>query len=542
MSDENIFRRNTVNSEDPCKGYLALILHAHLPYVRHPEYDRFLEEEWFYEAVTETYIPLITTFQSLLDEGVDFRITMTLSPSLVSMLSDELLQERYMRHLDRLIDLAEKELERTGMDPTFHPLAQMYWKRFTRSRDMFERRYGRNLVAAFRDLQDAGVLEILTCAATHGYLPCLSTNREAVRAQIEVATTHYEAHFGRRPAGVWLPECGYYDGLDSILQEAGIRYFVIETHGMLHASPRPRYGVFAPVYCPTGVAAFGRDMESSKQVWSSRDGYPGDFFYRDFYRDVGFDLDFDYIRPYIQPDGVRVFTGIKYYRITGKTDHKQPYDPDRAREKAAEHAGNFMFNRERQVEYLESLMGRKPILVAPYDAELFGHWWFEGPEWLYYLLKKVHYDQNTLRLATPSEYLRDNPTNQVTAPSPSSWGYKGYNEVWLEGSNDWVYRHLHKAAERMTELARENRAPDDLTRRALNQAARELLLAQSSDWAFMMKVGAMSSYARRRTKEHIQRFTGLYNEIKQGRINQAALAGLEHADNIFPDIDYSLYA
>jgi 1,4-alpha-glucan branching enzyme len=531
-----------LNQENSFKGYLALILHAHLPFVRHPEHERFLEEEWFYEAVTETYIPLIATFQRLIDEGVDFRITMTLSPSLVSMLSDKLLQERYLRHLDRLIELAEKELRRTGGQAEFQQLAQMYWNRFTRSRDVFEQKYGRDLVAAFKGFQDAGKLEILTCAATHGYLPCLSTNEQAVRAQIEVAAAHYQKHFGLRPAGIWLPECGYYDGLDVVLKEAGIKYFVVETHGMLHASPRPRYGVFAPVYCPSGVAAFARDMESSKQVWSSRDGYPGDYFYRDFYRDVGFDLDFDYIRPYIQPDGVRVFTGIKYYRITGNTDHKQPYEPDRAQDKAAEHAGNFMFNRERQVEHLESLMGRKPILVAPYDAELFGHWWFEGPEWLYFLLKKIHYDQSTLRLTTPSEYLRENPTNQMTAPSPSSWGYKGYNEVWLEGSNDWVYRHLHKAAERMTELARAHPAPDDQTRRALKQAARELLLAQSSDWAFMMKVGAMDSYAHRRTKDHLHRFTALYHEIKEGRVNQAALADLEYADNIFPDIDYSAFA
>ena len=531
-----------MNQKNSFKGYLALILHAHLPYVRHPEHERFLEEEWFYEAVTETYIPLIETFQNLIDEGIDFRITMTLSPPLVSMLTDELLQERYVRHLDRLIELAEKELVRTRPEPEFHRLAQMYWERFTRSRKIFENKYGRNLVGAFKGFQDAGKLEILTCAATHGYLPCLSVNEPAVRAQIEIAARHYENHFGQKPAGIWLPECGYYDGLDAVLKDAEIKYFMVETHGMLHASPRPRYGVFAPVYCPSGVAVFGRDMESSKQVWSSRDGYPGDYFYRDFYRDVGFDLDFDYIRPYIQPDGVRVFTGVKYHRITGKTDHKQPYDPDRAREKVAEHAGNFMFNRERQVEHLESLMGRKPILVAPYDAELFGHWWFEGPEWLYVLLKKIHFDQESLRLTTPSEYLCENPTNQVTTPSPSSWGYKGYNEVWLEGSNDWVYRHLHKAAERMTKLAHENPTPDDQTRRALNQAARELLLAQSSDWAFMMKVGAMGSYAHRRTRDHIERFTTLYHEINKGRINHNRLADIESADNIFPDIDYSVYA
>ncbi|GAB4343509.1 MAG: DUF1957 domain-containing protein [Candidatus Abyssubacteria bacterium] len=524
------------------KGYLALLLHAHLPFVRHPEYDDFLEEMWLYEAITETYIPLISTLERLLTEGVDFRLSMTLTPTLVSMLQDDLLQRRYLRHINKLIELASKEAERTRFEPEFNRLAHMYLSRFSDARRTFEQRYGCDLVTAFRTFQDSGKLEILTCCATHGFLPCLNHTHAAARAQVKVAVAHYEKVFGRPPVGIWLPECGYYPGLDQVLKDSGLKYFIAETHGILHASPRPKFGVFAPVYCPTGVAAFGRDMESSKQVWSAVEGYPGDFEYRDFYRDVGFDLDFDYVRPYIQPDGVRVFTGIKYYRITGKTDHKLPYDPDRAEEKAAEHAGNFMFNRERQVEYLESIMGRKPVIVAPYDAELFGHWWFEGPQWLYYLFKKIHYDQKTLRLITPSEYLRENPVNQVATPSMSSWGYKGYNEVWLEGSNDWIYRHLHKACARMTELAREHPNPDPLARRALNQAAREVLLAQSSDWAFIMKVGAMDAYARKRTVDHVLRFTRLYHELSANQIDEAHLAQMESLDNIFPELDYAAFA
>lgn len=524
------------------KGYLALILHAHLPFVRHPEYDEFLEECWLFEAITETYIPLITVFKKLLADGVDFRVSIPMSPPLVSMLSDELLQERYLKHLDKLIELAEKEIERTRREPEFNRLSRMYYEKFIGARGMFEDEYNRNLVTPYKELQESGQIEILTCAATHGYLPCLAQDEVAVRAQIKVAVSHYERTFGRAPSGIWLPECGYYPGLDNVLKDSGLKYFILESHGILHARPRPKYGVFAPVYCASGVGAFGRDMESSKQVWSAKDGYPGDYDYRDFYRDVGFDLDFDYIRPYIQPDGIRVFTGIKYYRITGETDQKKPYEPERARETAAEHAGNFMFNREKQIEYISSIMDRKPILVTPYDAELFGHWWFEGPDWLYYLLKKIHYDQKTIRLITPSEYLRENPTNQVVTPSQSSWGYKGYNEVWLEGSNDWIYRRLHKAAERMSKLARENPEPDSQMRRALNQAARELLLAQSSDWAFIMKVGEMGSYARKRTHDHLSRFTRIYEELNAGEIDEKNLSLVESLDNIFPDIDYSVYA
>jgi 1,4-alpha-glucan branching enzyme len=300
--------------------------------------------------------------------------------------------------------------------------------------------------------------------------------------------------------------------------------------------------VYAPIYTPTGPAAFGRDPESSMQVWSSEHGYPGDPDYREFYRDVGWDLDWEYVRPYIQPNGQRKNVGIKYYRITGKSQHKEPYDPWRARERAASHAGNFLFNRERQIEHLAAHMGGvRPMVISPYDAELYGHWWYEGPQFLDFLIRKVAFDTRVLRLATPGDYLRENPEQQVATPPTSSWGAGGYAGVWLDGSNDWIYRHLHKSAERMIALARDFPEPDALTRRALNQAARELLLAQSSDWAFIMKTGTMVDYAIRRTKEHVLRVLRLDEQIRARRVDETWLAQVESRDNIFPEIDYRVY-
>lgn len=524
------------------KGYLALVLHGHLPFVRHPEHDRFLEEDWLYEAITETYLPLIEVFEGLVEDGVDFRLTMSLTPTLVSMLTDPLLQQRYLRHITRLIELAEKEIDRTGNDPRFNQLALMYRDLFAKARSAFEKKYRGNLVAAFRKFQDLGKLEIITCAATHGYLP-LMENPRAVLAQAVVAAEHYETHFGRPPRGIWLPECGYFPGLDGILKQAGLRYFFTDSHGVFHATPRPKYGVYAPIYCRTGLAAFGRDIESSKQVWSSVEGYPGDCRYRDFYRDIGFDLDYDYVKPYLHPDGARVSLGIKYYRITGASDHKELYEPRMARERAADHAGNFLFNREKQVEWLAGVFqDRKPLIVAPYDAELFGHWWFEGPDWINLLIRKIALDQKTVRMITPTEYLAENPRCQVAEPSPSSWGHNGYAEVWLDAANDWIYPHLHRAADRMIELARSFPRAEGLLRRALNQAARELLLAQSSDWAFIMKAGSHAEYAVRRTKEHLSRFMRLYEGIRGNALDESWLADIEYRDNLFPRIDYRVYA
>jgi 1,4-alpha-glucan branching enzyme len=280
-----------------------------------------------------------------------------MTPPLVAMLRDELLMARYARRLDALCELADKEVHRTKNDATFHGLALHYQNEFRELRQLFNDRYHRDLVGAFRRLEDAGRLEIVTCGATHGFLPLMQRYPEAVRAQIAVAATSHRRHFGKDPAGIWLPECGYYPGLDAFLAEQNIRYFFVDTHGITDATPRPRYGVYAPIYTPTGPGAFGRDPESSMQVWSAESGYPGDADYREFYRDVGWDLDYEYVKPYIQPTGQRKNVGIKYFRITGKTAHKEPYDPGRARERAATHAGNFMFNRGRSSTCLPGWAG-----------------------------------------------------------------------------------------------------------------------------------------------------------------------------------------
>ena len=525
-------------------GYLCLVLHAHLPFVRHPEYEDFLEEDWLYEAITETYIPLLDIFDGLERDGADWRLTMSVTPTLAAMLSDPLLQFRYLRHLDNLIALAQKEIERTRWEPAFNALAQMYHDRFQRAREIFVNQYGNNLLHGFRRFFEAGKLELITCGATHGFLPLMTINRNAMRAQIEIGAREFERHFGRRPQGIWLPECGYTPEVDELVRDAGIRYFFTDTHGVLFAEPRPRFGIYAPIVCPgTGVAVLGRDTESSKQVWSAIEGYPGDFLYRDFYRDVGFDLEYEYLKPHLHPIGTRHHTGIKYYRITGRTDQKEVYDVRVARDKAAEHAGNFMFNREKQVEWLSGAMaGRPALIVAPYDAELFGHWWFEGPEWINFLLRKIHWDQQTVKTVTVPEYLDRHTRLQVCKPAFSSWGYKGYCEVWLEGSNDWVYPHLHECADRMVELARRYPNPAALQRRALNQAARELLLAQSSDWAFILKTGTMVEYARERTRTHVVNFHHLYDQLNGQDIDERWLGEVERRHNLFPTIDYRLYA
>jgi 1,4-alpha-glucan branching enzyme len=339
-----------------------------------------------------------------------------------------------------------------------------------------------------------------------------------------------------------LPECAYIDGVEQVLQEANIRWFIIDTHGLLHAQPRPRYGVFAPVFTPNGIAAFGRDLESARQVWSKHEGYPGDYRYRDFYRDIGFDLDYDYIKPYMPGAGRRTFTGIKYHCITGNEEEKDVYDRAAALRVAAEHAQHFLDERVKQAHQLIAVLERPPIVLSPYDAELFGHWWYEGPEFLDYFMRKAYYDQQTIQLITPGEYLHENPTQQVARPSASSWGEEGYWRVWLNETNEWIQPHLSVAQERMTELARKYPKASGLTERALKQAGRELLLAQSSDWPFILRTGTSPDYARKRVRDHLLRFISLYDQLTVGQIDEPALVRIEALDNIFPDVKHGYWA
>jgi 1,4-alpha-glucan branching enzyme len=522
------------------KGYFALVLHAHLPFVRHPEYDRFLEEDWFFEALTETYLPLLDVFERLQHDGIHFRVTMSLTPTLLSMMTDPLLQQRYVRYLDERLAALAGERRRTAGDPNFHPVVLFYSELFERLRRQFTHTYDRDVASGFRRLMEAGQLEILTCGATHGYLPLLAAQQESLYAQLSMAVRTHERILGRRPKGIWLPECGYTPGLDSLLEEFGIQFFFLDSHGLLHAEPRPKYGVHRPVRTPSGPAAFGRDYESSKQVWSAEEGYPGDSVYREFYRDAGFDIDAPHMQP-LRHAGIRTFTGLKYYRITGPGDWKEPYHPGWARDRAAEHAGNFMFNRQRQVEWLTSFLDQPPIVVAPYDAELFGHWWFEGPQWIDFLFRKLACDQQDIRAITPAEYLCEFGELQTVQPPECSWGAGGYHEVWLNGSNDWIYPHLHSAAARMAALVQRFPSSDGTQRWALDQAARELSLAQASDWAFIMKTGTSVDYAVQRFKIHVHRFHRLADMAESGHYDEHYLRQVTARDSLFPDMDYRIF-
>jgi len=522
------------------KGYISLLLHAHLPFVRHPRYEHVLEENWLYEAVSETYLPLLRVLRNLRDDGIPLKLTFSVSPTFAAMLNDELLQSRYVQYLNNQILLGEKEILRLKNEPELLRLAETYLEGYRQNLEEFTNLYKGQLTKVLKELQKEGHLEIITSSATYSLLPLFQEYPRAVEAQIETAVISHSRTFGEAPRGIWLPECGFYPGLEAYLKKNNLGYFFAASNGILHASEKARYGVYSPLRCPNGVHAFGLDLRTNREVSSAVEGYPADFCYREFQKDIGFELDEDYLGFFIYKNGVRGHTGYKYY--SKKMQDREPavYNPEVAARKAEEHADNFLYKRLQKTNKLAPAMDRPPLTVCAFDAEIFGRWWHEGPIWLESVIRKIHADPQ-LEMITPPKYLELHPDNQVSVPSFSSWGNNGYAQVWLNGKNDWIYRHLHKAIERLQELVERYPNESGLKEWVLNQAAREVLLSQASDWPFIMKMGSTVPYAVQRVREHLFNFTKIYEDLCRNTVNTEWITRIEKRNNLFPDLDYRIF-
>lgn len=407
---------------------VVLVLHAHLPWVVGTR-----EERWLHEAVLDCYLPLL----EVLERAPKGRVTLSVTPVLAAMLSDGPARERSRAFL---------QMARIASTGWHHQAASQALKCFDQG----------PIVERLGALARSGTIELITSGVTHGFLPLMQTVPEAARAQIALGVEGYRRAFGLEPQGFWLPECGYAPGLDRLLADHGIRYTFVDSHAV-GGTVR---GTAAPVFLSAGVAAFARDITASEQVWSSKVGYPADFVYADFHHRI---------------DGQRVL------RVTG-SDPKQPWEPQVALSRAREHAAHFLSSREDGAE----------LQVAPYDAELFGHWWLEGPAFLEGVLQGE-------ALTTPSQILREQPTLETRELPFSSWGRAGTAEVWLGPGNAWMWPHLHRAAEQMIGLE------GPLADAALNQ----LLLAQASDWPFLIDAKTSAGFAQEQFEHHLLAFRAL---------------------------------
>jgi 1,4-alpha-glucan branching enzyme len=484
-------------------GHVALVLHAHLPWVRHPEHARPLEERWLHEAIWESYLPIVEVIDRLAREGVKVAITISVSPPLAAMLKDPLLQRRFEDHLARLGRLARSLAQGRALPAGARALMPFYERRIAEARATWDR-LGGDVLGALVTHARAGRVELWTSTATHAYLPGLVASPASIRAQLRLGLRGFEALAGVRAQGLWLPECAYDPRIGGDLAASCTRYTILDAHGVELAHPRPPGGVLAPILAPSGVAFFARDPAASHDVWSRVGGYPGDPAYREFYRDAGFDAPEEALHGEIGPHGTRVMTGLKPYRITGPGAEKEPYDPEAARARAQEHARHFV---DKRAKMAESGPTAHPILVAPFDCELFGHWWFEGPIFLEHVLRELDASERAGGIAaiTPGRWLERFPEAFVAEPAASSWGEGGFGAVWAGPEAARLWRHVHHAEQKVRGAVEKRRRAQGIAGEALDQAIRELLLLEASDWAFMMRRGEMTPYAEARVRAHAHR-------------------------------------
>jgi 1,4-alpha-glucan branching enzyme len=552
-------------------GAFTFVLHSHLPYARQAGMWPH-GEEWVHEAIAETYVPLWTALYDLAEEGYDYRITVSVTPILAEQLSDPLIIEHFLTYaeeraawaaadIDRFEEAGEEELKALAVH--FH-----HW--YSRVLTSFRDRFNKDLLGSLKVLQDRGLVEISTCAATHGYLPLLSRD-SSIYGQLETGIASYERHFGRRPKAIWLPECAYRPayvsedgvarpGLETFLAEQGIRVFFSETHtveggrpvgkaagdavGIYGAMPRRQLvsppadeqqkpGTTFKSYWvgdePGRVAVLGRNNRTGQQVWSGSFGYPGDEWYREFHR----------------KDGV---SGMQYWRVGWPgTDlgNKPVYNPEKAAERIKDHAKHFVGLVEDLLAEYKQTTGEYGIISSNYDTELFGHWWFEGVDWLKEVVRGLA-ESDSVDLTTASTWVEEHGGEDVMVLPESSWGMAGTHYTWMNADTEWMWPPIHSAESRMEQLIDRFPSADGDQLRVLNQAARELLLLESSDWPFLVTTGQAKEYATQRFNEHVDRFNSLADMAERnGELSESEqenLAALEERDNPFPNIDYRAFA
>lgn len=537
--------------------FFSLVLHSHIPYVLdHGSWPHGMD--WLYEAAAESYLPLLDVFERLAAEGIPPRVNISFTPVLMAQLKDPGFVRGFNQYLRMKADIADKD--GASFRKTGNPLSLLsaYWGDWYRKLlHEFTEKFQGDIVGGFRSLQDRDQLEVLTSAATHGYFPLLK-NDASIRHQTLQGRHVYRRYFGRDPRGFWIPECAYRPGyawkpplgddkpyprlgVDEILSREGFLYFFVDSHLLKGGEAKgvyldrfpslkllwekfrreyrpsgtlPRDAYAGYLAYPSNLPFFVRDEISGSQVWSRQMGYPGDGRYLEFHK--------------------KHFPGgMRYWRITsGDADlaGKEVYDPARAGERLEDHASHFVSVVE------ESLKGRDSgVVAALYDTELFGHWWFEGPEWLYRTIKKLA-GSSVLPL-TASECLEKLPPLDIISLPEGSWGQGGFHWIWLNEETSWIWKNIYRIEEAEEEIRARAAALD---RRILKQFYREKFLLESSDWPFLISTWTARDYAENRAAEHFSRALELAGWLTGGRAvgaaEEARLQVYENEDSLFEEI------
>jgi 1,4-alpha-glucan branching enzyme len=525
-------------------GTFSLVLHSHIPYCRRSGVWPF-GEEWVFEAVVETYIPILDWLLNCHEKGVGPNVTLSFSPVLAEQLADAYMKSRIVEYMDARANAARADLMRheSVHDDRLARLSRKYVEYYENAKKRFIDYYDGDLLGAIAKLAASGRVEVLATSASHAYLPLLP-QESRIRTQIRVGYEACQRHFGVLPKGAWLPECGYKPGaIERALEECGIEYFIVDTPAIAGGGPRNLYGGVPEAlrrnigaglpsmatlmpYRLRGskMAVFGRDEVTAAQVWSRDVGYPGDGNYLEFHK---------------RDDS----SGLRYWRVTNKLldfGQKQLYDPEAALASARTHAQHFAGVVEERLGGYAERTGRHGIIVAPYDMELFGHWWHEGVDWLSLAMDALC-ASNRVECGTLGSYLKLHPPVDELELPECSWGHGGRHGVWFNSETEWMWQEIERATAIGHELEGVIGGLDGVHKIMADQALRELMLLEASDWPFLVTTGQAGGYARDRFAQHLSDFEVLAQAAMARETDLRSLEVLEASssrDSVFTWIDW----
>ncbi len=515
---------------------ITLVAHQGYIYQQDNATSKMLETEYLFSAISDTYLPLLDMFETLDLDAIPFKLVLVLTPTLCTLLSDYDVQNRYIAWLDQLILLGEHELQLCLPDSPRFREAEACLSRVRKNRHNFTEVYKSDLLSAFRYYADRGSIELMATAATSAFLPYYSDLPEAINAQIEAGVQSHRQFFGVVPDGFWLPAMGYTSGLDRILRNYNFSYTILDAHGVLFADPLPKNGIFSPVKSQNGLVLFARDAASHTML-SGPGGFINHTVYRDQDRDIAFEADRTELESYLGSDGIRTVSGFKYWSKEVDTW----YDSAAAERQVLSDAREFVEAQYTKLQEASRILCTDNVSVTcVFNAKVFGNCWFEGIKWLEHVFRTVA-EYPDLIITDCAGLASDKGSLQEINPFISAATGTGYGENLLDTSNGWMLEYARKACERMIYLA--ERFPDDsgLKARTLNLAAKEVLLAQSSDWPAMLSQRVFPEYAESQFKKNVLAFTTVFDSLGASTISTEWLTNMEQEHPLFPWMNYHIF-
>ena len=514
------------------KKSLAITINCQKPFIRHLDDEHVSKNTAFFNAISDTYLPLLNMFADLEAEGIPFKVNMVISPTLCDMLADPVLQQQYIEWLDKLISLGNDEVANTT-DQTKRRLAADILNKAIHNKREFQEVLNQDILSKFAYYARKGNIEFLGTTATSIFLPHYSDIEEVVSAQIETGLQLHKKYFGIAPEGFYLPYLAYYPGLEFILRSYGFSYTVLDTHGLLFADPQPKNGIFTPARCYNSLAVFGADNEDISH-------YKKNPLYKNKEKDVGYEADSEYLAKHLGTEfKERVSTGYTYWQADGET----LYNTSAVKEQVSKDAEDFLTSKINRLNQALEINSENDVsLVCNINGNELGENWEEGISWLEEVLRQA-FTTTEIEIEFLSDLIKDNHFSlQKIKPYFSSEEGTGYGENLLEHGNGWMLRYIRKASERMIDLTSRFKDDTGLKARSLNLAAKEILLAQSGDWPLMISEQLNPEYAEHRFKESVLAFTTVFDSLGSNTISTEWLTRMEKKHTLFPEINYMVFS